>query len=55
MFGGLFGSPRTVYLEVVNATMRRTVLGLEQDTTTGLVKENSYLIVLPSLGIRGTL
>jgi hypothetical protein len=41
------------YAEIVNASMRRTVLSLEQDPVTNQVSENSYLIVLPSLGIRG--
>lgn len=41
------------YAEIVNGTMSRTVLSLEQDPTTNNVSENSYRIVLPSLGIRG--
>ncbi len=44
-----------VYLEIVNATGTRTVLGLDQDPVTGQTTENSYRIVLPSLGIRAEL
>jgi hypothetical protein len=42
-----------VYAEVVNGSLRPTVLSEEQDPLTGKVSENSYRIVLPSLGIRG--
>jgi hypothetical protein len=41
-----------VYLEIVNASMQRTVIRQEQNPFTLEVSENSYLIVLPSLGIR---
>jgi hypothetical protein len=44
-----------VYAELVNGSARPTVLGLEQDPLTGAVSENSYRIVLPSIGIRGEL
>jgi hypothetical protein len=44
-----------VYAELVNGSARPTVLGLEQDPMTGAVSENSYRIVLPSIGIRGEL
>jgi len=43
------------YVEVVNGSMRPTVLSVEQDPMTGAVSENSYRIVLPSIGIRGEL
>lgn len=43
------------YAEVVNGSMRRTVISLDQNPLTGAVTENSYLIVLPSLGLRGEL
>jgi hypothetical protein len=42
-----------VYAEIVNASLSRTVLSLEQDPSTNKVSENSYRIVLPSIGIRG--
>ena len=41
------------YVEIVNASMKRTVVSQEQNPITHEVSENSYLIVLPSLGIRG--
>ena len=44
-----------VYLEIVNTTATRTVLGLEQNPFSGQITEESYRIVLPSLGIRGEL
>jgi hypothetical protein len=42
-----------VYLEIVNATLRRTVLGLDRDPLTNQISQTSYRIVLPSIGIRG--
>ena len=42
-----------VYLEVVNATLSRTVLSMDQDPFTNKVSETSYRLVLPSIGIRG--
>ena len=42
-----------LYAEIVNASMRRTVISLDQDPLTNEVSENSYRIVLPSIGIRG--
>jgi hypothetical protein len=44
-----------VYAEIVNGSMRRTIISLEQDRLTHDVSENSYRIVLPSIGIRGEL
>ena len=44
-----------LYAEIVNASMRRTVISLEQNPLTNEVSENSYRIVLPSIGIRGEL
>ena len=44
-----------VYLEVVNATLTRAVLGLEQDPQSKQITQTSYRVVLPSFGIRGEL
>jgi hypothetical protein len=44
-----------VYVEFVNASMRRTVISMEQVPATNEVSENSYRIVLPSIGVRGEL
>jgi hypothetical protein len=44
-----------VYAEVVNATLTRTVLELEQDPMTRQVSEYSYRIFLSSIGVRGEL
>jgi hypothetical protein len=42
-----------VYLEIVNATLTRAVLGLTQDPQSKEISQESYRLVLPSLGIRG--
>jgi hypothetical protein len=44
-----------VYAEIVNGSMMRTTISVEQNPVTYEVSENSYRIVLPSLGIRGEL
>jgi hypothetical protein len=43
------------YVEMVNATMSRTVLELEQDWATKQITERSYRLLLPSIGVRGEL
>lgn len=43
------------YVEMVNATLTRTVLELEQDPNTKQVTEHSYRLLLPSIGVRGEL
>jgi hypothetical protein len=45
----------SVYAEVVNATMTRTVVELDQDPMTKQVTERSYRLLLPSIGLRGEL
>lgn len=45
----------TVYAEMVNATMTRTVLELSQDPMTKQITERSYRLLLPSIGLRGEL
>ena len=42
-----------VYAEIVNASLMRTTISVEQNPVTYEVSENSYRIVLPSIGIRG--
>jgi hypothetical protein len=44
-----------VYAEIVNTTATREVYGLEQDPTTGVVRQQDLRIVLPSVGVRGEL
>jgi hypothetical protein len=41
-----------LYLELVNATLNRQVVGLVQESADGPLTETSYSIVLPSIGVR---
>lgn len=44
-----------VYVELVNATLNPQVVGLEQDSLDGPLRETSFRIVLPSIGLRAEL
>jgi hypothetical protein len=44
-----------LYLELVNATLNPQVVGLTQEVAGGPLRETSYRIVLPSIGVRAEL
>jgi hypothetical protein len=39
------------YVELVNATLSREVFDLKRERSTGIVQENAYRLVLPSVGV----
>ncbi|HEY4188351.1 MAG TPA: TonB-dependent receptor [Polyangia bacterium] len=42
-----------VYVELVNATLNRQVVGLKQDALNGPLHQDGFSIVLPSVGVHG--
>lgn len=42
-------------MELVNATLDRQVVGLTQESADGPLRETSFRIVLPTMGVRAEL